>query len=139
MRLWTLHPKHLDTKGLVALWREGLLAQACLAGKTKGYKNHSQLIRFKQCKDPVKAIGYYLHVVHQEATSHGYKFDSSKIIDVGSEIMCVTAGQVLFELEHLNKKLTVRSPKDVVNSLTDLYIHPMFRVIDGDIEPWEKL
>jgi len=25
MRLWTLHPKYLDARGLVALWREGLL------------------------------------------------------------------------------------------------------------------
>ena len=27
MRLWTLHPKYLDAAGLVALWREALLAQ----------------------------------------------------------------------------------------------------------------
>lgn len=35
MRLWTLHPKYLDTKGLVALWREALLAQKVLQGKQK--------------------------------------------------------------------------------------------------------
>jgi hypothetical protein len=28
---------------LVAVWREGLLAQAVLQGKTNGYKNHPQL------------------------------------------------------------------------------------------------
>jgi hypothetical protein len=29
-RIWSLHPKYLDARGLVALWREGLLAQAVL-------------------------------------------------------------------------------------------------------------
>ena len=37
MRLWTLHPKYLDPQGLVALWREALLARAVLQGKTRGY------------------------------------------------------------------------------------------------------
>ena len=60
MRLWSLHPKYLDTKGLLALWREGLLAQKVLAGKTKGYKNHPQLDRFKAHGSPRKAIGRYL-------------------------------------------------------------------------------
>ncbi|HEU5178767.1 MAG TPA: pyrimidine dimer DNA glycosylase/endonuclease V, partial [Burkholderiales bacterium] len=32
MRLWSLHPKYLDARGLVALWREALLAQAVLRG-----------------------------------------------------------------------------------------------------------
>ncbi|WP_368086417.1 pyrimidine dimer DNA glycosylase/endonuclease V [Nitrosomonas sp. Nm34] len=26
MRLWSIHPKYLDAKGLLALWREGLQA-----------------------------------------------------------------------------------------------------------------
>ena len=38
MRLWSIHPKYLGTKGLVALWREALLAQKVLQGNTKGYK-----------------------------------------------------------------------------------------------------
>ncbi|MDI6747818.1 MAG: pyrimidine dimer DNA glycosylase/endonuclease V [Rhodocyclaceae bacterium] len=37
MRLWTLHPRYLDARGLVALWREARLAQAVLGGKTRGY------------------------------------------------------------------------------------------------------
>lgn len=69
MRLWTLHPKYLDRQGLLALWREGLLAQAVLAGKTKGYRNHPQLIRFKSARDPLAAIGCYLTIVHREAAS----------------------------------------------------------------------
>jgi hypothetical protein len=43
MRLWSLHPCHLDAKGLVALWREGLLAQKVQACETNGYRNHPQL------------------------------------------------------------------------------------------------
>lgn len=31
MRLWSVHPGWLDAKGLVAAWREGLLARAVLA------------------------------------------------------------------------------------------------------------
>ncbi len=41
MRLWSLHPKYLDVKGLVRAWREGLLARKALGGETKGYRNHS--------------------------------------------------------------------------------------------------
>ena len=48
MRLWTLHPKYLDARGLVALWRESLLAQAVLAGRTRGYRSHPQLERFRE-------------------------------------------------------------------------------------------
>lgn len=36
MRLWSLHPNCLDAQGLVALWREALLAQAVLRGQTRG-------------------------------------------------------------------------------------------------------
>ncbi|HKX52383.1 MAG TPA: pyrimidine dimer DNA glycosylase/endonuclease V [Nitrosospira sp.] len=41
MRLWTLHPRYLDTKGLVAAWREALLAQKVLSGLTSGYTSLS--------------------------------------------------------------------------------------------------
>jgi hypothetical protein len=36
MRLWSLHLKYLDAKGLVAVW--GLLAKKVSKEKTKGYK-----------------------------------------------------------------------------------------------------
>ena len=63
MRLWSLHPGYLDCKGLVALWREGLLAQKVLLGATKGYRNHPQLDRFKLQTDPIAAIAAYLREV----------------------------------------------------------------------------
>ena len=76
MRLWTLHPKYLDRQGLLGLWREGLLAQAVLQGKTKGYRHHPQLARFQMHPDPVQAIAHYLREVHEEATRRGYNFDA---------------------------------------------------------------
>ena len=67
MRLWSLHPRYLDAKGLVALWREALLAQKVLHGNTKGYRNHPQLTRFKQQQNPLAAIAAYLREVQREA------------------------------------------------------------------------
>ena len=82
MRIWSLHPSLLEVKGLVALWRETLLAKHVLLGKTKGYKNHPQLDRFKKCKAPVKVIDQYLLSVYEEAVWRGYNFDKSKIENV---------------------------------------------------------
>ena len=102
MRLWSLHPKHLDTKGLVALWRESLLAQAVLLNKTKGYKNHPQLIRFRE----KNALPDYLWTIYLEGKSRGYHFDSSKIYGTPSNIFLnVTTCQIEYEWSHLKTKL----------------------------------
>ena len=82
MRLWSIHPRYLDRQGLVALWREGLLAQKVLAGKTNGYRFHPQLLRFRQSRDPLQSIGTYLHHVAEEASKRKYRFDRSKILKV---------------------------------------------------------
>jgi len=66
MRIWSIHPKYLDTKGLVALWRENLLAKNVLEHNTRGYKNHPQLIRSKNSGTPLQAINHYLAAVYQE-------------------------------------------------------------------------
>ena len=79
MRLWSLHPKYLDPQGLVALWREALLAQAVLRGKTKGYRHHPQLERFTSHRSPRLAINAYLGSIYEEAASRGYAFDRRKI------------------------------------------------------------
>ena len=71
MRLWTLHPKYLDPKGLVALWREALLARAVLRGETSGYTRHPQLERFRSHEKPLFALDAYLAVVFDEAVSRG--------------------------------------------------------------------
>ena len=95
MRIWSLHPKYLDVKGLVALWRETLLAKHVLEGKTKGYRNHPQLDRFKKSKSPLNAINQYLSEVYKEATNRGYNFDVTKFNPVEKPLkMTVTAGQL---------------------------------------------
>src|SRR6185436_1522217 len=79
MRLWTVHPRYLDAKGLVAAWREALLAQKILAGGTRGYKHHPQLIRFRSHPRPLPAIATFLLGIAQEAQRRGYRFDTCKI------------------------------------------------------------
>jgi hypothetical protein len=112
MRLWSIHPSLLDQKGLVALWREALLAQKVLRGQTKGYRSHPQLQRFRACPTPLSAIAAYLRAVHEEASSRGYAFDSSKIARSKKAIsLPVTRGQLIFELQHLKAKLLRRDPR----------------------------
>lgn len=140
MRLWSLHPRYLDTKGLVALWREALLAKHVLEGKTKGYVHHPQLARFRKAQRPVEAINQYLVAVYDEAVSRNYKFDKSKIdmLFVPTKLR-VTNSQVSYEKGHLLEKLKIRDTllykklieEDVVDT------HPLFEVIDGGVEEWE--
>src|SRR5215831_10294522 len=114
MRLWSLHPSLLDRMGLVALWREGLLAQKVLVGQTKGYRHHPQLERFRLCESPVDAISTYLWAVVDEAEARGYRFDSSKIVGPRTPIsVCVTRGQMEFEWAHLRRKLRLRDRRSL--------------------------
>ena len=140
MRLWSLHPKHLDTAGLVALWREGLLARAVLRGATKGYRHHPQLERFRRCADPVAAIDGYLREVRLEALARGYAFDGRKLGPLRPlRRRPVKAGQVNGEWGHLLRKLwlrdRVRWRRERFNVPT---VHPCFRVVPGGVEPWER-
>jgi hypothetical protein len=139
MRLWSLHPSLLDRMGLLALWREGLLAQKVLLGKTAGYRYHPQLKRFQASQNPVIAISTYLWAVVDEARLRGYTFDASKIARKRRGILIpVTRGQLEFEREHLRKKLRFRDQgKAKLLSTAKLRPHPMLRVVAGDIEPWE--
>ncbi|MDM5271758.1 pyrimidine dimer DNA glycosylase/endonuclease V [Sulfurovum sp. zt1-1] len=140
MRLWSLHPEYLDAKGLVALWRETLLAQNVLAGNTKGYKNHPQLARFKSTSNPLGAIAVYLRCIADEADSRGYNFDKNKINDqVFNEKINVTSGQVEYERSHLLNKLKVREEKryESFSATGHIKVHPLFEVIEGDVEAWE--
>jgi hypothetical protein len=140
MRLWTLHPKYLDAPGLVALWREGLLAQAVLLGRTTGYTRHPQLIRFRAEADPAAAIASYLAGVREEALARGYRFDAGKIPGLRHPgQMTETTGQLLAEWAHLLAKLAARAP-DRRQALAPIGIpepHPLFRLVPGDRRPWE--
>jgi hypothetical protein len=141
MRLWSIHPQHLDSKGLVALWREALLAQHVLDQKTTGYRSHPQLIRFRNAKKPLDAINQYLSAVYAEAEKRNYHFDKSKIDwNFEEATLEVTDGQLKYETRHLLNKLSVRCPEkyNELITLSQLLPHPMFRIIAGDIEDWEK-
>jgi len=140
MRLWSLHPQYLDSKGLVAWWREALLAQTVLQGRTKGYRHHPQLTRFWSASNPVAAIATYLVAIQREASRRNYQFDFSKIATerISTKIP-VTTGQIIYEFNHLQAKLQHRD----VAALTPLQTihfpetHPLFKVIEGPIAPWE--
>ena len=141
MRLWTLHPKYLDSKGLVALWREGLLARKVLAGRTRGYRHHPQLERFRGLARPAAAVDAYLGVVLAEARRREYQFDETKLD--GSRLprrLPETRGQLLYEWEHLLEKLRRRDPARFrALRFAAPEPHPLFRVVAGGIRPWERL
>lgn len=147
MRLWSVHPKYLDTKGLVALWREALLAKHVLEGETKGYKNHPQLNRFKDSGNAVIFINLYLSGVWLEAQKRGYNFDRNKIdwnftmggLTFTNGSISVTNGQMAYEREHLLRKLQVRDVEKFkqVEKILSLKSHPLFIIVEGVIENWE--
>jgi hypothetical protein len=142
VRLWTLHPKYLDPQGLVALWREALLARSVIRGLTRGYRHHPQLRRFESHVAPRSAISSYLAAVREEAELRGYSFDSSKVGPSRSQIpILATTGQIKYEWRHLLKKLRARSPTVYSRwkGLEHHEPHPMFEVTSGPIEQWERV
>ncbi len=141
MRLWTIHPKYLDAKGLVAVWREGLLAQKVLQGGTRGYTRHPQLLRFSAVSDPVGAVATFLAHVHQESLGRGYRFDQGKIAtDRFSGQIEETEGQLAYEWSHLRMKLKARAPSwfETGRGIENPEPHPLFKIIAGDVRSWEK-
>ena len=141
MRLWSLHPEYLDARGLVALWREGLLARKVLQQQIKGYKNHPQLHRFNAHLRPGVAIDCYLWYIYEEAARRGYHFNVGKI---GPKHQCpeipLTEGQLRYELNHLKTKLKLRDPARYkkILAVKKPKAHPLFKMIAGGIETWEK-
>ncbi len=141
MRLWSLHPKYLDPQGLVALWRESLLARAVLRGETRGYLHHPQLERFRAHAHPRAAINSYLAAVYAEAVARGYAFNKSKLGPAQyAQPIAVTSGQLAFEWQHLLRKLAVRSPERFaqLQGTAVLACHPLFRRRAGRVAPWER-
>jgi hypothetical protein len=142
MRLWSLHPKYLDARGLVALWREGLLAQKVLRGQTDGYRHHPQLARFREQASHAGAIAAYLRAVHVESLARGYRFEARKIgRRRRAPAMDVTRGQIRYEWAHLMAKLARRDPawRKHLRAVKSPDVHPLFRVVPGGVETWERL
>ena len=141
MRLWTLHPRYLDPQGLLALWREALLARAVLRGRTRGYRHHPQLDRFRAHGSERSAINAYLAAIHAEAAGRGYAFDRSKIGPVREVSPIVTTtGQIEYEWRHLCEKLRWRNPGFLRTLAPGARArpHPLFRVVTGPVQPWER-
>ncbi|WP_350348153.1 pyrimidine dimer DNA glycosylase/endonuclease V [Agromyces sp. G08B096] len=150
MRIWSLHPRYLDRQGLTACWRETLLAQAVLAGTTRGYTRHPQLERFRAAPDPLAAVAAYLAGVADEADARGYRFDRSRIRPVpapaagvptmAAPSIAVTEGQLQLEWAHLRAKLARRSPEvaDRWRLVEVPETHPLFVPVPGPVEPWER-
>src|SRR5690606_17160415 len=157
MRLWSLHPRHLDRQGLTGCWRESLLAQAVLAGRTRGYRSHPQLERFRAHAEPLVAIGEYLEVLAEAASARGYRFDRARIdrrparaadaCAAGAVVhdcdvpRCpVTSGHLDLESRHLRRKIQARSqgPWKRAAAHEGPTAHPVFEVVTGPVESWER-
>ncbi len=142
MRIWTIHPQYLDPQGLVALWREALLARAVLRNETIGYRHHPQLIRFRSHPAPRSAINRYLGAVLEESLTRGYAFNATKVGPVRNRALIpASAGQLAHEWQHLLAKLELRSPalfcrwRDVVTPEP----HPLFAITPGPVAEWERV
>ncbi len=141
MRLWSLHPSYLDPAGLVAVWREGLLARAVLSGKTKGYRHHPQLERFRESARPVACLDTYLAAVCDEAARRGYRFDRSKLGRGRVRTrLAVSRGQIAYEWTHLLAKVRRRQPEQfrALALVTSPRAHPLFRIVPGPVASWER-
>lgn len=142
MRLWTIHPKYLDGRGLVTAWREALLARAVLRGQTTGYRHHPQLQRFLASPAPRSAINAYLAVLLDEADARGYAFDRGKVGPVRQRFLIATSeGQLDYEWRHLLDKLHARNPAVHArwSGLARPDPHPLFRLRPGAVESWERV
>ena len=163
MRIWSLHPCLLDWRALVACWRETLLAQKVLRGLTRGYTNHPQLIRFRAHPQPLEAVAAYLSGLADEADARGYSFNRA-LIGAGEHgagengadktespyasvpLIPVPLGQLEYELTFLQHKVAGRDPewerrlnkRLAARGELAACAHPLFKVVPGAIEPWEK-
>jgi hypothetical protein len=148
MRLWSIHPKYLDQKGLITLWKDSLLAQSVLLGRTREYKNHPQLDRFRKSGDPLQMIREYLYHVHLEALQRGYDFSITHIYEshelvIKFEPFClIRIGQVQFEKEILDQEITKRRgiPRVILPVYDIPKLHPCFELNSMVYlkEDWEK-
>ena len=153
---------------LVACWRETLLAQKVLRGLTRGYTNHPQLIRFRAHPQPLEAVAAYLSGLADEADARGYSFnralidageDSTSEHGAGNNSadkaespyasvarIPVPLGQLEYELAFLQHKVAGRDPewehqlseRLAARGKLAACAHPLFEVVPGTIEPWEK-
>lgn len=142
MRLWSIHPKYLDKHGLIALWREGLLAQKVLNGEISSYHENAQIERFREYDNPLKAIGSYLSFIASEGARRGYRLSHEKILypNFDKDVLPVNDGQLIFEMQHLRNKLKIRDAVKCreIKNLPEVEPHPLFNLTSGGVMSWEK-
>jgi len=141
MRLWSIHPRYLDPAGLTAVWREAILARQVLLGRTRGYRHHPQLARFREHDSAVAAINTFLHAIHSEACHRRYAFDRAKVGRTRSAATIpLSAGQLAFEWRRLKRKLRTRNPAwyRSIAGVRRPRSHPLFHVVEGPIGEWEN-
>lgn len=134
MRLWTIHPKYMDRMGLLALWREGLLARKVLEGKTKGYRYHPELNSFKSHSSPAVAVNTYLLHVWKEGCRRGYDFDRTKIWGTQTrEIIRIDKKEIECELKILRSKLWKRDREKhrELRNVRRPDLNPLFRYMQN--------
>lgn len=146
MRLWSFHPKYLNRQYLGAVWHEGITkAQTGLQGGR--YKNHSQLQRFRVAKDPLALLALYLSSIWQESVNRGFSYNWHLVKrDIPSILyftkIPVTTGQLDYEWRHYLKKIRKNDFEWYYNKLNEVWLpdpHPVFYVVKGDIEDWERV
>lgn len=141
MRLWSIHPKYLDAKGITALWREALLAQRVLRGETTAYAHHPQLERFYAHSQPRRAIATYLAGVYEDSLYRDYHFNR-ELMGHGrtTQLIPVPSGQIEYEFRYLMAKLKRRAPQlyEQWKDLNNPESHPFFTISPGPIATWER-
>jgi hypothetical protein len=141
MRLWTLHPRYLDARGLVAVWREALLARAVLRHRTRGYRHHPQLTRFRALPNPVTCLNTYLRAIYDESVERGYRFDRTKLgRGFTRRRIPATTGQLAYEWAHLKHKLKSRNlhSYQAIANIRRPVAHPLFAIRSGPVQSWER-
>jgi len=111
------------------------------------YYNHPQLHRFKT-EDGIRYLKFYLWEIYIEATERGYNFNKNligKIKEKSFIKLFVSDRQVEYEFNHLQGKLKDRDKDKYEDNCNRLHedksidTNPIFAVIEGDIEEWEKV
>lgn len=90
----------------------------------------------------MRSINQYLTSVYKNSLERGYHFNKNKVNpNFIPTKLTVTDKQIKFEMEHLLTKMETRDPERFhkLSRKVKIDAHPLFRIIDGEIEPWEKL
>lgn len=146
MRLWSFHPKYLDPCGSWRCYSEGMGGIRALLGHQRMHAQHPQLERWRALDNPTNAIAWYLDVVHTEASWNNMQWAAEHTehmahVDSPRPTITVTHGQLVWEWQHYRHKLETQRGRDrYLAGLPAVYgvePHPMLRVVEGLVEPWE--